>query len=675
MPGRKLELKLYIEGIEVPCPGAIIQIATNQASICSLTLIPTLKISRIRPKSHIHLFWYDDVSGRWGLLWEGEVLGYSFSKTPLGRSVQLECADLTNYWDYTLKCTTDGYLGNMRSVDEEMFFGDRKAVVSIDPSVGAVTSSKVWMALNKYAQKGGLPRALYEVMQTITKDIVYYKQFNNRIKLSEQINLAPDLQSEQFLKLKEQMQFVLMQIEGRNSQMTTLREMWAGFCSFMQYDCVSLGAPSMVTAWDLNALGSDSASIAIASKTTTPVLKSVVLKPNLFGCIPPKCNVILPDICTNITFNRNFMTEPTRLWMRTNEMFANVTDLTNKIMTYFAPAAMFDKYQNNAKLTSKKIFFETFSDEEMEKGILPQVTMLPFAEMSVIRSRNQALFTQAEGQTQSSTAIRSATQKLAATLRPLLVRQAEYQFQLSRHASRGMSVTMEFNPWLVCGFPCFVADASLSFFGNIESITHSIDAVNGGTTMIQCSLVREAGDPANDSTPTIPEWTSNLYQPDQISDTYQRLLGCKAMCDDVPVEMDVESHLESGLASEATLINMSALALGLYNPNDRKHSRYHQAVDANAAYAFADGYRRRSIATIEDVQKFYGLRPEGPGNPPKRFSGELFDYTIPATAGVEQVNYPKNIDGSRIISGPNHKQKIIIDYVNELKQSQVLDGR
>jgi len=694
MPGRKLDLKLYIEGVEVPCPGATIQIATNQASTCSLTMVPIQTLTRIRPKSHVHLFWFEDVSEKWVLLWEGEVLGYSFSKSPTGRNIQLECSDLSNYWDYSLKSTVNGYLNQTRSVDETMFFGDKQALVDFS-SDGKVVGNKVWQLLMKYQKKGGMPRALYETMQFITAPLKYYEHLTKRLKLHDQINLAPDLENESFLNIAEQCQMLITQMDGRGSQMASLREIFSGFFSLMQYDCISLGAPAMVSGWGsvdfettsgmiknivstavnnpsklsfaIKAATLNSGLKAYASKTRT--LKSIILKPNLFGCIPPKCNVILPDICTSISFSRSFMNEPTRSWMRTSEIYNNVNDIANKVMTYFAPEAMFAKYQNFAKLNGAKVFFDTFSDEELEKGILPQQTTLPFAETAVIRSRNQALFNKAEGKGVA----KSAADKLVATVDPILMKQAEYQFQLSRYASRIMNVTMEFNPWLVCGFPCFVADSSISFFGNIESITHTIDANSGGSTIIQCSLVREC-DPVNDTTPTIPEWTSDLFQPKNISDTYEKLIGCRAMCDGKPTETGIEL-LASALSGKKP-INMSMLASTLYYPKNRAKSEYHRAVDANGAYAFADSYRRRTLATIEDIQNFYEMRPEGKGSPPKMFSGKMFDYYTDATnTGASIIAYPPGPNGERLISGPNHKQKIIIDYVNELSESQVLDGR
>ena len=109
MPGRTLNFKLYIEGIEVPFVQIQLNATANQPSQAQIAMVPTDSIYNIRPRSLVHIFFFDDYVGPepfgktqtspiWRLLWEGEVVAFGFSKSPTSRSFTLRCADLSNYW-------------------------------------------------------------------------------------------------------------------------------------------------------------------------------------------------------------------------------------------------------------------------------------------------------------------------------------------------------------------------------------------------------------------------------------------------------------------------------------------------------------------------------------------------------------------------------------------------
>src|SRR5687767_7263522 len=107
--GRPLGAKLFIEGQEVPFIGVTMTFTVGQASIAYIDLVPHSAINAIKPRTHVAISVRDyndktDPTAPYPYVyaWEGEVFGYSFSKSPGSRAFTLQCIDLSSYWDNAL---------------------------------------------------------------------------------------------------------------------------------------------------------------------------------------------------------------------------------------------------------------------------------------------------------------------------------------------------------------------------------------------------------------------------------------------------------------------------------------------------------------------------------------------------------------------------------------------
>jgi len=135
-----LDLRLFLEGVEVPVISASIQIAANAPASASIQVIATDKILDLLPRTVVHLFFYDYIGAghvaidqkraqlsqisfqdwineKYKLLFMGELVTIKFQKSHDQRAVILECADFSNYWDTTFQYNFGGSL----------FAGRRKA--------------------------------------------------------------------------------------------------------------------------------------------------------------------------------------------------------------------------------------------------------------------------------------------------------------------------------------------------------------------------------------------------------------------------------------------------------------------------------------------------------------------------------------------------------------------
>lgn len=118
--GQQLRLRLFLEGIEVPVVSAAVQMGINAPATASIQVIPTDRVTELKPRTMVHLFYWDynaDLpdthdpppetvdpnSSLYGykLLFSGELVGLMMRKAPLGRQAVLQCADVSTYWDTT----------------------------------------------------------------------------------------------------------------------------------------------------------------------------------------------------------------------------------------------------------------------------------------------------------------------------------------------------------------------------------------------------------------------------------------------------------------------------------------------------------------------------------------------------------------------------------------------
>lgn len=113
--GKYLNLLLYLEGVQVPVISARIVQKTGGIATADINIIPTMSGLNILPRTNVLLFYYEPRAQKWDnkkrayvledenmrycVLFFGEVIGHSYSKTDGSRFLTLSCVDHTTYWD------------------------------------------------------------------------------------------------------------------------------------------------------------------------------------------------------------------------------------------------------------------------------------------------------------------------------------------------------------------------------------------------------------------------------------------------------------------------------------------------------------------------------------------------------------------------------------------------
>lgn len=142
---QRLGLRLFLEGLEIPCVSAQVQISINSPATAAIQIVPSDKVTEFKARTMVHLFFWDftkdteplpippdpsrvaeshgitvdearqfiadnpdifvtevqnELRG-YKLLFSGEVIGIINLKTPAARQAVLQCSDFSTYWDTT----------------------------------------------------------------------------------------------------------------------------------------------------------------------------------------------------------------------------------------------------------------------------------------------------------------------------------------------------------------------------------------------------------------------------------------------------------------------------------------------------------------------------------------------------------------------------------------------
>lgn len=120
MQGRKVEVRVFLEGIEVDVLSVRVTGGVNEAGTAVIEIPPTDAVHRLLPRTLVHVFYFEggsvwadptnpdgkpsDSSGdpadpvNWRLLFAGEVLAYGYANAGGARQISLQCQDFSSYW-------------------------------------------------------------------------------------------------------------------------------------------------------------------------------------------------------------------------------------------------------------------------------------------------------------------------------------------------------------------------------------------------------------------------------------------------------------------------------------------------------------------------------------------------------------------------------------------------
>lgn len=174
-----------------------------------------------------------------------------------------------------------------------------------------------------------------------------------------------------------------------------------------------------------------------------PRLNSQIIRPDIFMCSPPKCNVLFPELYNSISFTRQYLREVTRMRMQVSDEIFGPDALLDNV--YFAPdVEILGERARQGRGGSlegatlrRAAYARRLMDHELITGVVPVFERMNEVNIAAGRS-NHVIYRGGRV--------------------PFAARAANFQFFKSRLGPRTAQVSGKFNPWIAPGFPCLVID-------------------------------------------------------------------------------------------------------------------------------------------------------------------------------------------------------------------------
>lgn len=182
-------------------------------------------------------------------------------------------------------------------------------------------------------------------------------------------------------------------------------------------------------------------------------LNMQVIRPDIFMCSPPRCNVFFPELYSELQFSRMFLREVTRMRLTVSDEIFGPEALLDSV--YYAPDIEVlgahpprrrygrgsDAGQVTGRRLSRAAYSKRLMNHELFTGVVPVFERMN--EVNIYSARTDQV------------SVRGARI-------PYVVRAVNHQFFKHRWQPRVMNVSGKFNPYAVPGFPAVIIDRWLT---------------------------------------------------------------------------------------------------------------------------------------------------------------------------------------------------------------------
>lgn len=514
---KPLHLRLFLEGREIPVISAQVATGIWAPAAASIQIVPIDQGIDFKPRTMVHLFFLEEekdtseesvktidgvplaedpfkLDSSYKLMFVGEIVGFSFVKTPISRAVILQCLDHSSYWD-TLQATMMdwGPSGNA-FWNKGAVYASNTSIFANLPTMSQPEKLKQWINAKpetpQFKNVGGLAGGILHMMEVMggvrgstlgVNDFFTIAELRNHL-LAQVTAEDGDDTARRLLNHKVFFDWLFGRLQNQDGQVS-LRDMFKLLCSYIYYSIVANPTPMFVEGGKPGA--------------TDDRLLTQIFRPDCFMAAPPTCNVIFPEQFTQISYDRNFLQEVTRVEIGYYNQLAGQNALTSH---YVLEPRIMDMAKNVAANINHR--WRVLMDHERHTGIIAKLEWLPdsFGRFRDVDPEAAKQFKDATLTWQRRTGL--------------------YHFFKYRIGQRTVNLSARFTPYLVAGFPGLViqkpfiiedtkgldetklmdavqnsADpgtewkAPPQFLGMIESVQHNVGQ-DGGSTQVSMSHCR-----------------------------------------------------------------------------------------------------------------------------------------------------------------------------------------
>jgi len=486
-----LNLRVFLEGVEVPAIGARIVATAGVPIACEVRLVATDPIFDLKPRTAVAVCVFDD--DRRGHSYEGgtqkeranltladlrnykcgflgELAGVNFQKQPGQRDVTLVFLAPDNYWDFIKQHYVNFRNGGIELIELAFRGVSPDKAKSFDVAGKDLHSNLFnWLSKSENAEGNdnlylGVHRTLRE-MWFAAND--WYGGAFNRWRYGDLVVGVPQDETAAKLFKLDFFQKYLSNRVGGGGGAYTLAQMMRMMLGTVFHDTVGIPFPYLDKEGRARGYDPDDGS-ALSRRLikrddgwADATLNYTAIVPHAPFMAPPVCNIVFPNQYNIVSHNRDFLNEPTRMFVRTSLL---LNGAPNKWLTERFYAPDFDSLDGMTVNAKNGSFLERMA-----------TTVLP-------HERWTGLNPVEHWQDDLSAYVAKGPR------RDYLSKLADYSFWLGRFARRTMSFTGPLNLNLVPGFPAVLMSDVYSplhmakhIFGHMHTVVHMIDQ-RGGIT-------------------------------------------------------------------------------------------------------------------------------------------------------------------------------------------------
>lgn len=748
MPGGKtLKVRLFMEGIEIPCYRVMVQSSIGAPAVASVEIPPAeeffdrqeespagsgnfVQKLGVQPRSLVHIFYEDsdDPDGLPRLLFEGEFVSFEYSKRSDGngeRVLRVMARDVSNilssiyvryYSDiFTPYNSLMSIFSGQATLDKPNTETIRLAVIGM----GTGLNPEILGAIQNDTGGFGISAAFKDIVTKALSINTFFSGFDARTKISSKIVSLPDTTSKTLLDATA-LSALVQQNMSNLKESATVWDLYTMLMGMVFYFPTPIAAapylPEPVTGVGSVEKGSQT---FIASQGKT--LMSLLLKPYTWWSAPPTFNVIFPNQYKSFTSRRNFLSEPTRLLMSAFGAIESVAEQQLKTFApsqfmFVAPRALLDRFDreaydtqfsdivNSPSVKASEVKIANLTEQKRQAEIKTFVRNLPVDQKNAAKQQVASLQQQINQEeatlvklvdqirakrniqlakdaqrpsrdvraqlwnrsvltgdddvalasredfkgivfafdymTQSQVEFTKSKNVSPTALKDYLGNIADYKLAIQQHKDRISEMTLQFSPQLVVGFPALVIDPVRNHFGELDVVTHIIDAQGLADTQVQLSFVRNDDVEFSELSRSIPgkiqfpQWINPLYLPSNIgTEVYQKLFPKNKSDSSKPGIRAADSIMAFAPA------NSKSSQIGAAS---RIRQLYFAAKDQQR---FVSGFTQRNIASMDQVfLQVLGATKNGASYIFSSFSDERYQAVLKYASAANQVRTAIPID-------------------------------
>ena len=310
MRAKRLKIRLFLEGIEIPVISISVSAGVNQPATAAIQVIPTDDVFKLEARTLVHVFFLDlypsdeamdafaraevgetgseiqkALGNEYKLLFTGEMHSFSFTRTPSGRQAVLQCLDFSSYWDVAKQYFATGS-GSSVASKIAAYVGSASTSFSEDESItpAQMLTNVLVGTPATIPQMGGLLGGVVRLLEIIggvyrgrgekfsgLND--FFSAAELRLRLSQTLGASASDTTSKNLFAHKEFKSWLRSILGRNRGPVSFRQIMDVVLARIFHDYTSVLAPALRPAYETTALVKATARKWKAPKNLDPNVK------------------------------------------------------------------------------------------------------------------------------------------------------------------------------------------------------------------------------------------------------------------------------------------------------------------------------------------------------------------------------------------------------------------